>query len=140
MITICQILLEISFMIYMRLLIVAVSNWQYKILFYKYIIIYHIIFADCLGRLFEKSSNTAHAKRLKELTKGVEENSKGRHCCFFKKWMINVDKEVKIMSYTLLCTSYILYTVSLKPYADGLIVFCLVSNSTCVYERICLIW
>lgn len=78
-------------------------------------------FADCLSRLSEKAPDAAHAKRLKELAKGAEQDEKELHRSFFKKWNI-IDENVKAMPHTLLYTSYMLQVVTTRPYAEGLAV------------------
>ena len=98
--------------------IMDMSYRQCKILIYKQDVIYLIDFADCLSRLSLKKSNPTYTKRLTELAIGTEEYGKDMHRFFFKNWMINEDKEVNIIPYTLLYTSYILRFISLKPYAE----------------------
>jgi thiaminase/transcriptional activator TenA len=84
--------------------------------------IYLTDFADCLDRLSKKSTNPAHAKRLKELALGAEEDEKELHRSFFKKWEIDDEGGVRAMPNTLLYTSYMLRVVSLNSYAEGLAV------------------
>ncbi len=79
-------------------------------------------FADCLDQLSKKSTNPAHAKRLRELAKGAEEDEKELHRSFFKKWNINDNDGVRPMPNTLMYTSYMLRVVSQRPYAEGLAV------------------
>lgn len=84
--------------------------------------IYLTDFADCLDRLSKKSTDPVHAKRLKELALGAEEDEKELHRSFFKKWEIDDEGGVRAMPNTLLYTSYMLRVVSLNSYAEGLAV------------------